>query len=452
MLVYTLVTVFTVDLLAAVGDVAQTWTHPTYYILRSNSTFENPLGRRISEYEENWISWFFYIGAVLGALPTPFVADKLGRKTVLLCTALPHAVAYLMFAFAKTISLYYAARIVAGFASGAGYSVLPSYIAEISEDSYRGALVATLNIAWNIGRLIPFCVGYYLPTRQFNIILAAVPVTFFIIFLLNGSESPHYLVRTNKESKAETTLMRLRSNGIEEVAKEITHIKGPMNGYARGSITEPKLRYALTVSLVLMVAQQVSGIRTVTHELRHTFEVTDNGLAMQLSTFICGACILFSSVFSAALIEKIGRKLCLTISFSGNMVALTVLGVYCFLENIAKDFTTYFYWIPLVAKLTFVLFYNFGAASVPWVIFSELFPYDVKAVSATLVSVVYWVSCFVVSTVFVDFNTNLGDSGKYFVFSVFCLYGVYFSLTSVPETKGQTFDAIQQKLEDNIKD
>ncbi|KAJ8977077.1 hypothetical protein NQ317_008419 [Molorchus minor] len=160
-----------VDLLATSGDITLAWTSPIYSKLYSNDTSINPLGRPITENEDGWIGSLVTIGAMVGPLPFSFIAEHFGRKIGLLCIAIPHIIAYFSMAFATNIYVFYFGRIFGGLAMGGGYTLLPMYIAEVSEDHNRGMMSQTLNIFWAIGNFLPYLIGPFLSIFRPNQLL-----------------------------------------------------------------------------------------------------------------------------------------------------------------------------------------------------------------------------------------------------------------------------------------
>lgn len=137
--------------MATSGDVTISWTSPIYSKLYSNDSSINPLGKPITEKQDSWIGSLLNIGAMLGTFPYGYLAERFGRKATLLSIALPHFVAYLAMAFAQNVYIIYFGRFLGGLAVGGGYTLLPMYIAEVSEDSNRGMFGVTLGIFWSIG-------------------------------------------------------------------------------------------------------------------------------------------------------------------------------------------------------------------------------------------------------------------------------------------------------------
>lgn len=67
-----------------------------------------------------------------------------------------------------------------------------------------------------------------------------------------------------------------------------------------------------------------------------------------------------------------------------------------------------------------------------------------QAMSLALTS--HWVCNFVIGQCFLVAEEAFGISTVYYFFSIFCVIGVLFSWKCLVETKGKTFDEIQQAM------
>ncbi|XP_063918717.1 facilitated trehalose transporter Tret1-like [Zophobas morio] len=449
---YTLLTVLTVDLLATSGDITITWTSPIIPKLYSNDSDENPFGRSITEDEESWIGSLINIGAMLGPFPYGFIAEKYGRKFGLLSTAIPFIISFVTLAFANSIYLYYFARLLAGIAIGGGYTLLPMYVAEVAEDSNRGTLSVTLNIFWTFGNLIPYVIGPYTPILAFNIVLAAIPAAFFVLFLLMGPESPYYLISVNKMEQAQESLMKLRSNNKKAVENEMSYIKSELqeNKDNTSIIDFFKSRIymkGLVISFVLILTQQLSGINAILFYTEEIFQDAGaNGLSPEVSSIIIGLVVFLSSFGTPFLVDRLGRKLLLLVSLLGVSLAHVTFGVYFYFKASPNYDATPISFLPIVSLITFIIMYNIGLGPIPWTVSSELFPTSVKPYAAALVAWACWTTSFLVTKFFNNLNESVGEGETFWLFSGFCFAGWIFTLFYVPETKGKSFQDIQDIL------
>ncbi|ENN77215.1 hypothetical protein HUJ04_005772 [Dendroctonus ponderosae] len=447
----TLITVLVVDLLATCGDITVTWSSPMYPKLISNDSSVNPLGRPITEDEYSWIGSLINIGAIVGALPSGFVADKIGRKFTLIGLAVPHLVAYLIYAFADSIYLFYLGRFINGISEGAGYAILPMYLAEITDDSNRAALSVTLNIFWTLGNFIPFAIGPYLEVRVFNLILAGIPCVFLACFLLVGCETPHYLVQVGRDAQAADTIAHLRSCSRESAEKEVKILKGAHEdetGSLADIVKNPGLRKALLISLALIVLQQFSGIAAVDSYLEPIFQATGSDFSASVSSTICGACMFLFSFPTTFIIERAGKKWPLAISCLGDALSLLALGAFFYSKDSTSLDAASLSWLPIAGLISYIFFFNLGFAALPWTISSELFPNNVKPLSASAVAGMSWMTAFVVTKFFSSLTNAVGRAATFWMFGACCLFTVLFDVLWVPETKGKSFSEIQNMLQE----
>lgn len=431
------------------------WTSPIYHRLYSNDPSVNPLGKPITPDEDGWLGSLLTIGAIVGPLPYSFIAQKFGRKIGLLCVAVPHIISYSTMAFARTIYLFYFGRILGGLALGGGYTLLPMYITEISEDHNRGTLTLSLNVFWALGNFIPYAIGPFISIMWLNILLACIPTTFFLTFLVVGTETPYYLLGVNKAEQAQKALVKLRSLEKDLVKTELEsmklHLKGDEDGHFSDILRKEELRRALLVCLILIIAQAMSGFCAITFYLQPIFDSAAASLSSEVSALIVGCTMLLSSFVVPILVDRLGRKMLTICSCFGTFISLIVLGSFFFVQ----DFTIYsadpISWMPIFSLILYILTFNFGLGSIPWILSSELFPNSVKQIAASAVSSTFWITSFLLTKFFNDMNTVMGRAGSFWFFAFVCLSAALFSIFFMPETKGKSFSEIQDMLKSGSK-
>lgn len=390
-----------------------------------------------------------YIGAMIGILPFAFLADRIGRKPVLLLLAVPHIVSFFMFAFVKSIGWYYLGRFLGGMSLSSVYIVLPMYVAEISEDSYRGMLLVSYSTFASFGDLFPYILGPYVPIMYFNLALSVFPIMFFILFLYLAPESPYYYVNKN-DYKAEESLKILRRGRLNYNAyDEIEEIKDEKAKNRTGDIWSTiKKKYVIKgffVALGLSSFQQLSGLGAILAYTEFIFAAAGTTFSADVSSIIVG-CVLFLASFTGPLIvDRKGRKFLLTCSALGCMISESVLGLYFYFldKSVSLDNFT---WLPVLCLMIYTITFNIGFGPLPYTITSEVLPSNVKFFLATITGFTGWLVSFLVTKFFNDLNNTLGRGGTFWLFSGFCALALVFIIFVVPETKGKSFQEIQAIL------
>lgn len=438
------------DLLSTTGDVTLSWTSPVYPKLYSNDSTINPLPRPITEQEDAWLGSLVTIGAMVGPLPFSFIAEKFGRKIGLLGIAVPHIIAYVSMAFATNIYIFYIGRILGGLSMGGAYTLVPMYIAEVSQDSNRGAMSQTLNVFTSIGNFLPYAIGPFTSIMWFNIILAFIPTFSFFMFLFFGPETPHYLVSVGEVDKAEKSLMFLRSLDKKEVEVELhsirAHLKTDEDGHFSDLFKTAGLRKALLICVLLIIAQELCGFCAITFYLQPIFETVGAQIAPDIAALIVGLSMLGSSFLPILLIDRMGRRFLTIFSCFGMFISLTVIGTFFYLKDFTDVDVKPLFFVLILSLIFYIFSFNFGICSVPWTLTSEMFPSKVKHISASVVTCFCWITSFVVTKFFNDMNNAMGRSGTFWFFAASCLATAIFSIIYIPETKGKSFREIQDML------
>ena len=106
------------------------------------------------------------LGAVIGAAVSGALADKFGRKKVLVVTAILFAAGAVGAAFAADVPMIIAFRFMIGIAIGVASYTAPLYISEISPPEARGALVSLNQLMITCGIVVSYLVDYALTIGQ----------------------------------------------------------------------------------------------------------------------------------------------------------------------------------------------------------------------------------------------------------------------------------------------
>ena len=90
-------------------------------------------------------------GCVFGAMGAGYLSDKIGRRKVLIITAILFIISSLGAAVPTNLTQFVIARFIGGLGIGAASMLSPLYISEISPAKIRGTLVSLYQLAIVIG-------------------------------------------------------------------------------------------------------------------------------------------------------------------------------------------------------------------------------------------------------------------------------------------------------------
>lgn len=140
------------------------------------------------------------IGSIIGGLSAGVLADRWGRKTLLVTDL----VVFIVFSLVSALVTHYLwliiARLVVGLAVGADYAISPTYLAEFSPRQTRGYQMGYMWLAWTVGAVVSYALGAglvaWLPTALSWRVLFAVGVIPALVGLMMRArlpESPYWL-------------------------------------------------------------------------------------------------------------------------------------------------------------------------------------------------------------------------------------------------------------------
>src|SRR5215472_965926 len=173
------------------------------------------------------------LGAAVGALLAGPLADRFGRKSLLIADALIYALGAILSAVTPNAAVLLFARTLIGLAIGADSAIATAYIAEYAPRNRRGALsmlqqwMITVGIvaAFLVALLILWLLPHSAATLDWRLILGigAVPALIGLTLRTRMPESPRWLMRHGKYDKARDALGRL---GVETTVDDVERTAG----------------------------------------------------------------------------------------------------------------------------------------------------------------------------------------------------------------------------------
>ncbi len=384
------------------------------------------------------------LGCVAGSLVGGFLADRLGRRKLLLITSAVFTLGAIGAALAPTVGWLVAARVVVGVAIGIASFVSPLYISEIAPVDIRGKLVSLNQLAITSGIVLSYLVDYSFAGSEgwrWMFALAVVPAGAFGIGLMLIPNSPRWLVGRERMDQARAVLKRMRAP--ETVEGELSAIQQSAAQQEEhwSALLSPHLRVAMIVGVGLAIAQQITGINTIVYYGPTIFKLagmSSSSVAILASVGV-GLINVVMTVVSLQLIDRIGRRPLLLISLAGMTLSLVVLGLAFSLPQLTGSLGM----IALIVVMTYVGSFAVGMGPVFWLLISEMYPLRIRGRAMSIATVANWGANLIVALSFLTLMEVLGKAATFWLYGAIGIGTWTFSFFLVPETKGKSLEQIE---------
>jgi SP family xylose:H+ symportor-like MFS transporter len=406
-----------------------------------------------------WANSCALIGCLFGSLAAGTLADRYGRRRILMASAVLFAISSVLTGWAWTFSAFIFFRILGGAAIGLSSNVSPLYIAEISPAAHRGRLVSLNQFAivagillaqvvnWRLARPVPAGLPADLLLQTWNVqygwrwMFTAVtaPALVFTVASFFIPESPRWLCGAGRAREAEAILERIGGSGY--AGAELAGIEAAQRddaALAKSSWREllhPAYRKILLVGIALAALQQWTGINILFNYAAEVYRSAGYGANdIFLNIVITGAINLLFTVLAMVLVDRLGRR----VMMLAGCIGIGVSHLLCAWAYHAQWRGT----AVLVLTLSAIACYALTLAPVTWVLIAEIFPRRIRSQGVSTAVSALWIASFLLTYTFPLLMKLEGTGGVFLNYGVICLIGFVFVAAFVPETKGRTLEQI----------
>lgn len=384
------------------------------------------------------------VGAIIGAAMGGDLADRYGRKKMIIVAGLIFALGALGTAEVPDVMLLIVGRIAVGIGIGIASEVAPLYISEISPAKIRGSLVSLNQLALTIGIVVSYLVDYALSGAaawRYMLGLAAIPAAILVIGMNFVPNTPRWLLRQNRVKEAKAVLRRIRSqNDIDKEVRDIQKALGQQKA-GRAELFNPLVMPALVIGIFLAIFQQITGINTVIYYAPTIFQSAGFASASSaiFATVAVGIVNVVMTIVAIILMDRVGRRRLLLVGLAGMVGSLIALGLAFYTAGSSHAIG----YIAAISLMAYVGFFAIGLGPCFWLIISEIYPLKVRGLAMSLASDANWGANLVVALIFLTLINMLSRPGTFWLFAVFGIVAWVFVYRLVPETKGKTLEEIE---------
>ncbi|XP_049827966.1 facilitated trehalose transporter Tret1-like [Schistocerca gregaria] len=428
------------------------WNAPMLPRLQQNSSHIV-----LTEDEASWLGAVGSLALVPTVVAAAVLVNTVGRRWLLLASAVPFLAAAIWERFATTFGELMAAVVVASLGIGLVIPVSPVYLADIAEDRMRGLLVTMGSLMSSVGSLLTNAVAPYVSFFTLCEVLMIFPVVFVAAFWWMP-ESPYFLVVKGRTQEAERALMRLRgkdsakdvSGEVESIQRVIQEESKNRRGAADGLRelrSSAVARKAFAVVATLTTLNIFCGSPAMGAYATQIFLWSGSSLDPDVSTIIVNSIQTISSLSSSLLVDCTGRRPLLMLSYTGSSIFMIAEGIYFYLMDHGSDeLVESLYWLPLTALISFHLLFNIGANALIWVVANELVPDGVRSLTISFIAV--WNAVLTSATIklFQVVRSALGTYVCFWFFAGCAATALLFTVFFIPETKGRSLEELNTEM------
>lgn len=404
-----------------------------------------------------WITSSVMLGAIIGGALAGTLSDKLGRRKMILISAIIFVIGSILSGIAPDGGVIYLilVRIILGLAVGAASALVPSYMSEMSPAKLRGRLSGINQVMIVSGMLLSYIVDFLLKGLDEQISwrlmlgLAAVPAIILFIGVFMLPESPRFLVKSNKIEDAKMVLSIIRKP--EEVNDELQQIldtakqESTINQQTSwGSLVSTKYRHLVIAGIGVAAFQQFQGANAIFYYIPLIVEKATGHQASEalMWPIIQGIILVLGALFFLVIADRFNRRTLLTIG--GSVMGLSFILPSILNQFIDSDVSAY---LMLGFLCIYVAFYSCTWAPLTWVLVGEIFPLAIRGRASGLASSFNWIGSFLVGLLFPIMTASMSQEMVFAIFGIICFLGVAFIRLYVPETKGKTLEEIENGQE-----
>ena len=388
------------------------------------------------------------IGCIVGAMFAGKLSDKIGRKKVLILSAILFAVSSVGIAIPMSLNWFVFFRLIGGLGIGIASMLAPMYISEIAPAKIRGQLVSINQLGIVSGILLIYFVnatiaGWY--DEAWNIATGwrwmfgsgVFPSIIFLILLFFVPESPRWLAQKERWDEAELILTKI--NGSQKAKSELEEIKAALNieKTSFSDILKPGIRKALMIGIILCIFSQVTGINAIMYYAPEIFKSTGDGSGSALmQTVLVGIINVLFTLVAIKYVDRWGRRTLLLIGCAGMAVCLAIVGG-AFYFGFAKGYLVldcYSCLHRLLCHLTW---------SSAFVVISEIFSNRNRGMAMSVCIFFLWASVYLVSQTFPMLLDSIGSAFTFWIYMVMAVFAFVFVFKLIPETKGKSLEEIE---------
>ena len=395
------------------------------------------------------VNMLFAVGAMVGVLFTGALADRFGRRPLLIFGEVLALLCVIPYSIANIYSLLFA-RFISGAVAGVNSSIFSIMMAEMLPNSVcgfgNGFSYFALTLAILISYLTQNIFNYDQMVQNWRLLLlwpAIISLLRLILFpIYIRTDTPKYLYNSAPNSQAGELAVRraygliYSQRSVDAVASESIALyekQKTAGTVSVGTLFGPQYRKRLFSGCYVAFGQQVSGINFLIFYSTTLFNELQDGLGKTM-TLVVGICNFTGSIIVIYLISRLGRKFNLVMGPLFQSIAFFIL----YIGYIQKTI-----WILIVSVCLYIISFAIGLGGTETAYIGEILP----PAGVGLALAVQWIMTALIGQFLPALISIFGSSTLIIFFAFACLFFFFTFDYFLIETKGKSEQQIITEFE-----
>ena len=400
----------------------------------------------LNSFTEGLVVSSMLIGAIIGSGASGPLADKLGRRRLVLFIAIIYIIGSITLFIAPNITILVIGRLIIGLAVGGSMATVPVYLSEMAPTELRGSLGTLNQLMITIGILSAYIVNYAFADIEgwrWMLGLAVVPSIILLIGIVFMPESPRWLLEHRSEQAARD-VMKITFDNNEEINTEIKEMReiSAISESTWAVIKSPWLRPTLIIGCIFALFQQIVGINAIIFYAPTIFSKAGLGEATSiLGTVGIGTINVLVTIIAVFIVDKVDRKKLLVTGNIGMVTSLIIMAVLIWTIGITSSS-----WIIIICLSLFIVFFGITWGPILWVMLPEMFPTRARGAATGVATLVLNIGTLIVAQLFPILNNALSTEWVFLIFAMIGVLALAFVIKYLPETRGRSLEEIEYDL------
>ena len=384
------------------------------------------------------------MSAAFASLAAGTLAERLGRKAVMLLAAGIAALACLPICLFDGYWFFYAGRVLQGVAAGLVGVVVPMYLAESLPAAVRGRGAGVFQFMDVIGILFCSLVGVVVVStvggaNDPSVTAAAKDAAWRAVFWTSAAPAVVFFLGA----------LCLKESSVWLAKKSSQTSQTSQTPQTSQTLFHRKYLLPFFLSLAILICNQATGCNAIQYFALKMF--IDSGLGDKIANYAnvsLWAVMLATTFVGAMLVDRKGRKYLLYLGTLGMFVGDVMAGlVFLGLRLGWLAPSALSGGLVLAGIALFIAAFSVGPGVVVWLALSELMPDRIRANGMAVGLFVNMMTAYLISDVFLQLVEKWGYAQVLFMLAGFALVYFFVAAVFLPETKGKTLEEIERHFE-----